>query len=226
MNLKALWIIPTGMACGGAGAWSFLMLSRVAYWPTDSSSMASWVQALGSIAALAVTGFTVWWQAQKTMEANELRDKAEQLSLLTALHDELDMSLKNYQQMFGRVVDEIEQGKFLDEHFFSPREPFPIYVSSAAQLGRVQDDKLRRSIMEAYSTANTLLQTLRRNSALLDDLALAQRNDPTHGVTSFVFFADIKLKKYAPIVQQVQAGAYEKVNQAKLMIRQYLDIRN
>lgn len=150
------------------GIASLIVASFVCYlaWPDKDSSLPAWVQAIGAIAAIIVTGLGIVWQLKHTERADKQRRTQELANLLRALASEA----KSYSQMLVQIKTKMDSNLALQinrqlQITFPPiATNFYVYQACAPMLGTIHDDDLRNNIVFFYSEMTAFLSALNRNS--------------------------------------------------------------
>ena len=155
------WQIPlfvlTIVFCGAA-------LCR--YPVQHSSDVAAWVQAVGSVGAIVIA---VWVFHRQYLDA-ERRSQDEVRAFVQAIREEVNAVWGGYdtgarQQLLAVPVD-----GFFDVIFPVTTEAFTVYNRAAMQVGKVDDEELRRLIIVTYAKAKGLIYSFQLNNQLVADL--------------------------------------------------------
>ena len=140
-----------------------------------SSDVASWVQAIGATLGLAIAVWLPFKQKQDAdLSALALsRDSTRRMQL--AFHDELKYVFNN---ILPTKVSSLlcVEGRYFDLEIPIPSQRFPIYSSLVGRLPELDEDELRKSIITAYATLNSLLDMAKmHNRQLLDCIEIKRQ---------------------------------------------------
>lgn len=177
--------------------------------------MPSWVQAVGSVAAIVGAGYGVKAQLKHT-ENKAINDlAADQRNVIISLIAELTV----YSAALEDINEKVWQtpsavfGKMLQLIFPSASFRFPIYVANAAKIWAVSDDHVRGKLIGVYAELDMLFALLDRNSAIAQ--LIPHNETPSAEVAAQLkgLFPVIKaqLDKLIPEVQTVKAKLEEQV---------------
>lgn len=134
--------------------------------PAKSDEWASWVQAWGSLIAIAVA---IWVAKDQHDKAERRRDgdaKDEVRNFLAGVREELDATWNVYMVQVGLAVKATELGDVVEWTWPVPDNPFKVYAATVGTLGRVPEDEIRKAIVSTYIVANGLLLTWQMHNAL------------------------------------------------------------
>jgi hypothetical protein len=142
----------------------------------SKSDWAAWVQAVGSIIAIAIAIWVPYKQKQDAAAA-DVKDRHEEARrVCLAIRDELTMLQRLFTdgpnvsallaippgEIFNRVLPSVD-----------PIERFPIYGAVIGRLTMIDDDQLRQDIISAYEWATGLIHAGMQNNRMLAELSEA-----------------------------------------------------
>lgn len=91
-------------------------------------------------------------------------------AILQALHDELVTLYKVYRSTIGDQIAAHPSGQPFLFHWPLSSEYFSIYHGNAVFIGRLNDNALRKSIIQAYTYAKSLIDSVGFNNTLIGKL--------------------------------------------------------
>lgn len=141
--------------------------------PKTSGDVASWVQAVGSIAAIVAAVLIASDQHRKS-EARAIADtQTEVHNFLAGVREELCASMAAYMLQAGTALEQVPAGHPVQLWWLAPPEPFKVYNATVGLIGRVRDDELRRQIISTFVVVGGLLLTWTTHNRLFDEFEKA-----------------------------------------------------
>ncbi len=168
--MNANWRCLLGGFLGG-----ILLMTFCIHPPKDSSDWASWVQAIGSIGAILVA---VWVLYQQNKESIRREDK-EVKQIILSLRDEVSILKKEFSLRNMDILMRDSEGPYLMRNPIS-EGVFMVYTSTASQIGKIKNDKLRKQIVATYARAYGFIQSLKLNNSIVkeyDDMCVEAARD-------------------------------------------------
>jgi hypothetical protein len=139
-------------------------------WPqADGQALAAWVQAVGSVAAIAAAIWIAHDQHAKAEKRSEKAEKDEVRNFLLGVREELNASLMIYMAQAGTDLAKTSAGEVVDFWWPAPPEPFKVYSATVGMIGRVRDDEIRQQIIATYVVTGGLLLTWETHNRLLTE---------------------------------------------------------
>jgi hypothetical protein len=136
--------------------------------PTGKFEVPTWVQAVGSIAAILVA---VWVSSDQTKQQRQRDDKREADEIegvVRCIEAEVQTSLKYMSKEVLPALKRVSHGSPIRSKFRLPEYPFPIFDALIPKLGMLPAG-LRRDMIHAYAEAKSLAMT----TSVHNDLAEA-----------------------------------------------------
>lgn len=131
-----------------------------------SAEAAGWVQAGGSLLALAIAIGIAYFQHSSA----ELKAQADEVALarkvLVSISDELTVRWEQYAEVVGSKVAEAKEEGFVKGFWLLPDHPFPVFEGLRAHLPLIQSVELRRHIIRTYALFEGLVLTINTNSEM------------------------------------------------------------
>lgn len=143
----------------------------------------------GSIIGGLITGMYSLRAVSKTEEADHAKRIAAEAkvlkSVLQALHDELETIFSLYTERIGTRVETLPEGQPLPFYFPVIQDFFTVYNANAALIGRIENNDLRKSVIQTYVMMKGLVDSFRMNNDLLSRFEYWHRlaietNNPIH----------------------------------------------
>ncbi len=103
-------------------------------------------------------------QTQRLQAANDARTLR---GLLQVLHDELESVQERYQETMGKEVESLQDGQPLLFVFPVTNDYFAVYNGNASQIGRIENNDLRKSLVQTYVLAKGLVDSFKLNNEYL-----------------------------------------------------------
>ncbi|HHR5899963.1 TPA: hypothetical protein ACS7XC_000837 [Providencia alcalifaciens] len=135
----------------------------------DNLSLISAV--LGAVTGSCIAGiFTSKATKDAYKNQRELSEKAERQvisGLLQAMHDELEVVYTNYQTSMGNNIEILKNEEPLLYYYPILNDYFTVYNGNGILIGRINDNVLRKNIIETYTYAKGMVDSFRLNNDLL-----------------------------------------------------------
>lgn len=190
--MKIPFILRAVGAAAVAGLLTFFSAGLVAalrYKGLDSSEAAGWVQAIGATLGI---GIAIWVPLKQKADADAASESARrdvERRVCLAFRDELTLLAGRFD---GENVRDLLRDDASDEIFDrelpSPRQRFPIFNAMVGRITEIEDERIRRGLIEAYEAANSLIELTALNNRHLAEfsemlrlpVAVDGRNHPDH----------------------------------------------
>ncbi|CAJ0905711.1 hypothetical protein [Alcaligenes faecalis] len=161
----ALLCIIVGLVFAGIFVWQF---------PDDSAAWASWIQAFGTIGAVAAAIYVVHLGNKKARKlADDLayeQAKKDEVAILRALNAELEVEWSRYLEMGGGLLEEHNEEDAFDMFWMPPNPRFPIFQSLAHRVGVIGDPDLVNHLIRTYSLFGRLFVNFETNNSEMINL--------------------------------------------------------
>ncbi|WP_027818861.1 hypothetical protein [Paraburkholderia bannensis] len=137
------------------------------HWPIEhSSDVAAWVQAVGSVGAIIIA---VWVFHRQYLDA-ERRSQDEVHAFVQAIREEVSAVWEGYSTGARNRLLAVQENQFFNALFPVTTEAFTVYNRTSSQVGKVDDEELRRLIIVTYAKAKGLIYSFQLNNHLVTDL--------------------------------------------------------
>ncbi|MFY2030360.1 hypothetical protein ACOTDE_26975 [Achromobacter xylosoxidans] len=135
------------------------------HYPTNSDHWAAWMQAFGSVAAIAAAIWVFRGEAelQRTRDAQHAR--VEQIVMLESLATEIEAVWSNFDADVGEALERSKRDP-TDWTFAYSDSLFPVYQAQVPRIGLIEDDALRQKILRLYSSAKAYLLRMKLHNEL------------------------------------------------------------
>lgn len=103
----------------------------------------------------------------------EISDKNEtnlEMSLLQAIHDELETVYNRYYETMGKEVKELPENEPLNFYYPLVSDYFSVYHGNSFLIGKIKDAKIRKAIIKTYTVAKGLVDSFRLNNDIVQKL--------------------------------------------------------
>lgn len=134
-----------------------------------SADVAGWVQAIGATFGIAIAIYLPWQQRQDSAREAEQRQRDSAFRVALAFRDELVNAAGHFN---GKNVVELLRetpGDIFNLIIPIPGEPFPIYKAIASRITEIDDERVRRSIIQAYAGLMGTFEVTTLNNRLLGE---------------------------------------------------------
>ncbi|MBJ9962899.1 hypothetical protein [Burkholderia seminalis] len=160
---------------------------------------------IGALLGAGATLLGVTLQMRSNDKTEKRKDDARHTAVLQALHDELETIKAIYMSTAGGPMQN-----------HAPRDPFlyywpvsgdyfSVYHSHVAVLGYIQDDALRKALIQTYTYAKGLLDSFRLNNIFVERHEVAAQlhlREPSKDHQNALTIAREQLRLYAPTLVQ------------------------
>lgn len=136
----------------------------------NKGECAAWVQAVGSIAALAVAIWVSSSQLRRQEARDQRRDAEEVDGMLRSLRSEWEVILFALERQVGPLLEASRTGSPFQVRYPLAEEPFKIYYGLIPKLGMVRNDQLRQQIIHTYGRGQGVVMTFRHNNEMITAL--------------------------------------------------------
>lgn len=131
-----------------------------------------WASAVFGFVGAIIGGVCTLLGVQKQLKAGTAEQKRREdnhlTAILQALHDEIETLLEVYKSAIGVHIAALQTGQPFMYYWPVSSEYFSVYHSNAALIGHVKNNDLRKSIIQTYTYAKALIDSVRMNNVLLD----------------------------------------------------------
>lgn len=135
----------------------------------DTQDVAAWVQAVGSIAAIYAVFIVL--AAQQSDRDKQARNEMKQVIL--SLADEVRTLTAITRNSMGQKLLDTKSGGFFQYTVAISENPFPIFSSCALFVPKIEDDYVRRKIIETYTTMQSVVSSFKMNNFLISEFVKA-----------------------------------------------------
>lgn len=139
-------------------------------WPSwlqaDGQALAAWVQAVGSVAAIAAAIWIAHDQHARAEKRSAKAERDEVRNFLAGIREELHTNWLVYMTNVGNAVAEAKPDAVVEWTWPVPENPFKVYSATVGMLGRVPEDELRKAIVATYIVAGGLMLTWKMHNSL------------------------------------------------------------
>lgn len=171
------WCWPELIGFAYAGA-VLVVLARG--WPPfeiKSADAASWVQAVGSIVAIAAGFATLAIQRAQQRRRDDELDQQASRRFLVSIQAELSCAITRLKSEVSDIMVPEGRDSLERSSVRAIAPPFPIYENSGLELGRLLSDSHRTAIITAYSNFHGLFLSFAVHNELVDLLKAAEDAD-------------------------------------------------
>jgi hypothetical protein len=162
------WQLPLAAFAGVMAVSAFC-----AYPAKTSADVAAWVQAVGSIGAILVAVWVAHRQYTQTRQleldhvaAAEAKEKAEVRAFVQSVKQELSSIWEGYSTGIRPALLAVADGSYFGMIVAAQTDAFTVYNNASPQVGKVDDEELRRLIVETYARAKGHIYSMQLNNAL------------------------------------------------------------
>lgn len=155
----------------------FVMLGLLSYATGYGLSFINWtsantpayLQAVGSMVAIAIAIWVPLRLSQETRNDEKRRDADRVRRVCLAFRDELRALQKTYAGPNTTALAAVPAGEIFEIRIPVPIERFPIFNSMIGRITLIDDDVTRQAIIDAYASANALMELGFLNNELLKE---------------------------------------------------------
>lgn len=169
---RSLWhrfYIPLGILLLAIG---FLLLARHILFP-DNFNWPTWVQTVGSIAAVLVAIWVSVDQASQQRWRDAEHERKDVAGTLRSILSEVQASLIYMDSQVAPAL-RTQPGEPIRVTFAIPDQPFPIFDALIPKLGIIQSAALQTQIIQAYAYAKSLAMTAQEHAKMVDNFSGAE----------------------------------------------------
>jgi len=130
------------------------------------SDWPGWVQAIGSVCAILAAVWVSYDQHMKARQRDADKETQEIKNILKSLRDELAVTAEGFAQNMGALLDASNDDEPFEFEWQPAEKPFVIFDACASQIGKIENDDLRRDVIRTYAQARGLLLSLKMNTLL------------------------------------------------------------
>ncbi|WP_061939465.1 hypothetical protein [Collimonas pratensis] len=141
---------------------------------TKAADFPAWVQAIGSIVAIFAAIGISYTQQRNAIKRESRKVIDENLYTVKSIRDELAVLSEGFELHVGKEIRSLKRGDILLIEWNPAERPFVVYEACASQLGKIDDDRLRKNIIYAFAQARGLVLSIRTNTRLIERLDAAQ----------------------------------------------------
>jgi hypothetical protein len=141
---------------------------------------------VGSVVGAMAGFFGSWWAAERQALHQAKARASDEAALVAgfvgAIEAEFSVAWGLYEIRVRPVLSEVQDGEIFNFQWPVRHDYFPVYRANAGLLGRVKDNELRRNIVETYTAAQGLLDSLALNTEMVMKLErLVSENEMFEG---------------------------------------------
>lgn len=197
-------------------------------WIEAHPGLASWLQAFGSIIAIAIAIWVPYWQKKQAQAQAKLAEIEQVRHLLRNFLDEMIVVSENFGKRNGKLLLDTPAGEAFTFVIPIMEKPFPVFDGSAARLGQIPNDELRRLIITGYGHAIGFVSSIRLNNILIDRFEQAAylnaaHNDAVHG--EMVQARLLRLKSYGDTLKSAYTEAIGRMTEMREALEAELEIQ-
>ncbi|TQJ97289.1 hypothetical protein [Achromobacter sp. SLBN-14] len=135
------------------------------HYPTNSDHWAAWIQAFGSVAAIAAAIWVFRSEAELQRKRDTEHARVEQIVMLESLATEIEAVWANFDAAVGAALERETKGP-RDWTFAYSDSLFPVYQAQVPRIGVIENDDLRQRILHLYSSAKAYLLKMKLHNEL------------------------------------------------------------
>lgn len=153
-----------GEALIGLGVIS-MCIAFALHYPTQSDHWAAWMQAFGSVAAIAAAIWVFRNEAALQRQRDKEHALTEQIVMLESLATEIRTVWSNFEDAIGTALTHAKRGP-VDWRFAYSDSIFPVYQAQVPRIAVIADPALRHRILFLYSSAKSYLLKMKLHNEL------------------------------------------------------------
>lgn len=146
-----------------------------------SAEAAGWVQAGGSLLALAIAIGIAYFQHWSTELKARADEKALVRKVLVSISDELTVRWQQYTEVVGSEVAKAKKPGYVRGFWLLPVHPFPVFEGLRSHLPLIESADLRREIIRTYALFEGLVLTINTNSEMARQYHHASAAEAVYG---------------------------------------------
>jgi len=200
---------------------------------TAPLSLPVWLLASGLVAAILIAVAIVGWLYHSHRRLDESREKrqiareqeqesGEMRSLLCSARHELAFFYMSYKEGAGEVLEQIQEGGYLEHVVPVEHERYYIYPICASNIGKVRDARLERHILFAYTMQIRFIEAMKWNNNLLRWYRDARKKQIEYRDTDS-FKAQEELEEALKAHVPKMAVAFDEMEVATKMVMEYIN---
>ena len=182
---------------------------------------------IGSVIG-ALAGFLGSWcaaerQASHQRQSRLFDERATVVGFVGAIEAEFSVAWDRYQKRVQLELRQVEDGGIFNLQWPVRHDYFPVYRANAGLLGKIEDAGLRRQIVETYTSAQGMLDSISLNTEILLKLEkIYVENESAEGRTQELIdhLRDL-LVKYASALKVSDADLTDKAEALLEALRAY-----
>jgi hypothetical protein len=171
---------------------------------------------LGAIVAVLIQG-----RMNKRQE--ELKEKLLLRGFIQSIKAEITILWDNYYGGVGKQLESLKEGEPFLTTYPITQEYFTIYTNSSFLIGRIENEALRKTIVETYNTARVLIDSFRLNNELIKEMNQLEHTAVHSGSSNLSNHIRMKLdelKLYAPKILELQNNTKDRVENLLVLIEE------
>ena len=165
-----------------------------------------WNSVISAVTGGLIAGAFSLWAVDKAHK-NDLTKEEQQERLLIkgfiqSVQTEIETLWETYQEGVGKELEGLVENQAL-LHFYplTQQDYFTIYSGSSYLVGRVKNERLRKSIVETYTKARGLIDAYRLNNDMVrkyEELNLIKQQSGSSNLNDMIMLQIRVLVEYAP----------------------------
>lgn len=200
--------IIAGLIFGAIFVWQF---------PSNSAEWAAWVQAFGSVTAVGSGVLLIRHQIKSRKELEVEKENQNRIRLIKNLKTEIKVNWERLESSWGHLLGEDESDAEGVSLIMNARGwPFPVYDSSASQLGMIESEDVRDLFISAYAAARAFLLTMEINNELFFRYERASLDVQHARATTPALLEAAQLREQAAIQHFHQYGSHVRARYGEL----------
>ncbi|AQQ19863.1 hypothetical protein [Burkholderia cenocepacia] len=160
---------------------------------------------VGALLGAGATLLGVKLQMRSNDNTEKKKDAARHAAVLQAIHDELETLKTVYMSTAGGVIQNHSACDPFIYYWPVSGDYFSVYHGHVAVLGYIQDDALRKALIQTYTYAKGLLDSFRLNNIFVERHEIAAQlhlREPSKDHQNALAIARDQLSLYAPVLVQ------------------------
>ncbi|CAI8961757.1 MULTISPECIES: hypothetical protein [Burkholderia] len=160
---------------------------------------------VGALLGAGATLLGVTLQMRSNDNTEKKKDAARHAAVLQALHDELETIKVVYMSTAGGIIQNHAASDPFIYYWPVSGDYFSVYHGHVGVLGYIQDDALRKALIQTYTYAKGLLDSFRLNNIFVERYEIAAKlhlRAPSEDHQNALTIAQDQLRLYAPTLVQ------------------------
>lgn len=157
-------------AIAGIAGLAALFAWQMPEFKNRSSDWAAWVQAFGSIGAILIAVWVSHRDNRNAVDRAALAEQEEGSRAAEALSTELIVHWQHYQDVAGAAIERHPTDTAFKSYWLPPENPFPMFHGYAGKMHLIANADLRKQLVYAYSSFQTLFSAYKSNNKSMDEL--------------------------------------------------------